>query len=222
LSNQIPDMIACDIFSGLSGNAPYLGVGDVVQDSPELELDRPGPTVGAFSLGKCRRHRIAHEVHACRQATLSTLATLSLMPSEVGDHPLDAAHAATCKLVRGTGRKRFGLGVTKIQPQDLAPGIAVDADGDEHGDRDDSGDFDVCCVDPQIKIGPVALDRAVHEGLHLLVDFRTSAADLALGDSALGGAAHPHDLDRVIDQTGAATGTPCRYASLVKMPRKWP
>jgi hypothetical protein len=50
-------------------------------------------------------------------------------------------------------------------------------------------------VDPQV--GPIALQRAVQERLHLLVDLLAQPADLALGD-----AAHAHGLDQVVDRAG--------------------
>jgi hypothetical protein len=48
-------------------------------------------------------------------------------------------------------------------------------------------------VDPQVR--PVALDRAIEEGGHALVDFLAKPAHLALGD-----AVHPQRLDQIIDR----------------------
>jgi hypothetical protein len=85
-----------------------------------------------------------------------------------------------------------------VHAQHLAPAVAVDADRDDHGDRDDAAGLahlQVGGVDPEI--GPVALDRPVEEGLHPLVDLLAQPADLALGD-----AAHAHRLDQVVDRAG--------------------
>lgn len=63
----------------------------------------------------------------------------------------------------------------------LAPAVSVDADGDDHRDRDDlmiPATFHLGGVQPYIR--PVALDRAVEEGVYTLIDLGTQAGDLAL------------------------------------------
>jgi hypothetical protein len=51
--------------------------------------------------------------------------------------------------------------------------------------------LDVRGVDPQIR--PIALDLAVEEGAHTLIQFAAQPADLALGD-----AGHAQRLDQVV------------------------
>ena len=89
----------------------------------------------------------------------------------VGDHQLDAAQAAAGELAQEVGPERLGLGGADVHAEHLAPAVGVDADRDDHRDRDDApvlAHLHVGGVDPQI--GPVAFDRAVEEGLHLVVD----------------------------------------------------
>jgi hypothetical protein len=65
--------------------------------------------------------------------------------------------------------------------QHLAPSVAINTDGDDHRDRDDTAvltDLHVGRVEPEI--GPVACDRPVEEGAHPLVDLLAQPADLAL------------------------------------------
>jgi hypothetical protein len=54
----------------------------------------------------------------------------------VGDDELDAAQAASAQLAQELGPERFRLGGANVHAEHLAPAIAVDADGDDHGDRD--------------------------------------------------------------------------------------
>ena len=88
-------------------------------------------------------------------------------------------------LRRNAVQNGLGLGGADLHAQHLAPAVAVDADGDDDGDRDDAAvlaDLQVGGVDPEI--GPVALDRPVEEGLHLAVDLLAQPAHLALRDAA--------------------------------------
>ena len=85
-----------------------------------------------------------------------------------------------------------------VETQHLAPAVAVDADGDHHGDRDDAAaaaDFQVGGVEPNI--GPVAFDGTAEEGFDLLVEFLAQPADLALGD-----AVHTQGAHEVVDRAG--------------------
>jgi hypothetical protein len=66
------------------------------------------------------------------------------------------------------------------QAEDLAPAVGVDGHGEYHGDRDDPAalpDLHMGRVDPEV--GPIALDRAVEEGLDTLVDLGPELRDLA-------------------------------------------
>jgi len=116
----------------------------------------------------------------------------------IRDHQLHAAQSAAGKLAQECHPERLGFAVTDIHPENLPPAIAVDADGDDHRDGDDAAvlaNFHVGGVDPQI--GPVALDRTIEEGLHLVVDLGAQSADLGLGD-----AGHAHGLDQIVDRAG--------------------
>ena len=91
------------------------------------------------------------------------------MPSWASEiDQLDAAQAAAGQLAQELGPEGLGLGGADVHAQHFAPAVAVDADGDDDGDRDDAAvlaDLHIGGVDPEI--GPVALDRPVEEGLHL-------------------------------------------------------
>src|SRR6201996_7040990 len=119
----------------------------------------------------------------------------------VGDHRLDAAKAAPGELAQERGPERLGFRRADIHAENLAPAIGIDADRNDHRHRDDASlaaHLHVGGVDPQVR--PVALDRAMQEGLHLVVDLRAQPADLAFGD-----AAHPHRLDQIVDRAGRNT-----------------
>jgi hypothetical protein len=89
----------------------------------------------------------------------------------IGDHQLHAAQATARELAQELGPEGLGLGGTDVHTKDLAPAIAVDADRDDDGDRDDAAGLahlHIGGVEPDI--WPVAFQRAVQEGLHLVVD----------------------------------------------------
>ena len=116
----------------------------------------------------------------------------------IGDHQLDAAQAAPSELAQELGPEGLGLGGADGHAEDLAPAIAVDADGDDDGDRDDAAvaaHLYVGGVEPDIR--PIAFERPVEEGLHLAVDLAAQPGHLALGD-----AGHAHGLDQVVDRAG--------------------
>ena len=118
--------------------------------------------------------------------------------AEIGDEELDAAQPPARQLAQELRPDRLGLRGADLHAQHLAPSVAVDADGDDDGDRHDAPpatDLQVGGVDPQIR--PVAFDRPLQEGLHLAVDLLAQPADLALGD-----AGHPHRLHQVVDRAG--------------------
>jgi hypothetical protein len=84
-----------------------------------------------------------------------------------------------------------------IEPENLAPAVAVDPDRDDHGNRDAAtllAHLHIGRIDPQV--GPVAFDRTSKESLHPLIDLLAKPRDLALGD-----AAHPHCFDEIVDRS---------------------
>ena len=86
-------------------------------------------------------------------------------------HEPHAAKAAPGEAAQELDPERLSLAVTDGHAQHFAPAVGVDAHRDDHGDGDDlvvAPDFHVGGVQPDI--GPVALDRAVEEGLNALVD----------------------------------------------------
>jgi site-specific DNA recombinase len=116
----------------------------------------------------------------------------------VGDGQLDATQAAAGEAAQELGPEGLRLGGADAHPQHLTPAIVVDTDGDDHGDRDDApglADFDVGGIEP--KVGPIAFQWTVEEGLDLVVEFPAQTADLRLGDPR-----HAHRLDQVIDRAG--------------------
>jgi hypothetical protein len=69
------------------------------------------------------------------------------------------------------GETQVGFTSNFTEGTRYVPAAAVDADRDDHRDRDDApvpANFKVGDVDQQI--GPIALDRSLQENLHLLVD----------------------------------------------------
>lgn len=56
----------------------------------------------------------------------------------IGDDELDAAQPAPSQLAQELGPDRLRLRGTDLQAQHLAPAVAVDADGDDDGDRYDA------------------------------------------------------------------------------------
>ena len=116
----------------------------------------------------------------------------------IRDHQLDAAQAAALELAQELDPEGLGLRGADRHAEHLAPAVGVDADRDDHRDRDDApglAHLHVGRVDPEI--GPVALDRPLEEGPHALVDLLAQAADLALGD-----AGHAQRLDQLVDRAG--------------------
>ena len=106
------------------------------------------------------------------QVACSTLATAALMPSWASEMTsLTPRRPRARQLAQELGPEGLGLRGADVHAEHLAAAVAVDADGDDHGDRDDAAvlaHLHVGGVDPEI--GPVAFDRPVEEGLHLAVD----------------------------------------------------
>ena len=103
----------------------------------------------------------------------------------VGHDELHAAQAASGQLSQELGPDRLGFRGADLHAENLTPAIGVDADGDDHGNRDDAAaaaDLEVGRVDPE-------------KGFYLAVDLFTQPRHLALGD-----AGHAHRLDQVVDR----------------------
>ena len=104
----------------------------------------------------------------------------------IGDHELDAAQPPAGQLAQELRPDRLGLGGADLHAQHLAPSVAVDADGDDDGDRHDAPattDFQIGRVDPQI--GLVAFDRPLQEGFHLAIDLFAQTRDTWLFEMPL-------------------------------------
>ena len=123
----------------------------------------------AAGMGK----RVAHEVHpATLPGGMQHFGDRRLDPFvAVGDRQLDATQATAGELAQEVGPERLGFRRADVHAEHLAAAVAVDADGNDHRDRDDAAglaDFQIGRIDPQIR--PVALDWPVEEGLYLAVD----------------------------------------------------
>jgi hypothetical protein len=99
----------------------------------------------------------------------------------------------------GSGEEGLDLHVVEAAVDgagETMPGLSF-ANRNDDGDGDDpavlAAGLHVGGVDPQVR--PVAFERPVEKGLHLAVDLRAQARDLAFGD-----AAHAHGLDRVVTE----------------------
>src|SRR5207302_1446290 len=80
------------------------------------------------------------------------------------------------------GPEGFGLRRADRQAQHLAPTVAIDADRDDHRDRDDvaiAACLHIGRVQPDI--GPFAFERTVEERRDLAVDLAAQPRYLALG-----------------------------------------
>jgi hypothetical protein len=116
----------------------------------------------------------------------------------VRDHQLHAAQAAPGELAQEPGPEGLRFRGADVHAENLAPAVAVDADGEDDGNRHDTAgmaNLHVGRVEPEI--GPVALDRPVEKGLHPAVDLLAQTRDLALRD-----AGHAHGLDQLVDRAG--------------------
>ena len=81
------------------------------------------------------------------------------------------------ELAQEVGPEGLGLRRADRQAQHLAPAVAVDADRDDHRDRDDvtvAARLHIGRVQPDI--GPLALQRPVEEGRDLAVDLAAQPA----------------------------------------------
>ena len=89
-------------------------------------------------------------------------------------------------------------------PDDLAPAIVRDRHSDYRGHRNDAtavADFEIGGVQPQI--GPLALQRAIEEGIDPLVDVLAELGNLALRD-----ARQAHCLHQPVDAAGRHAADP--------------
>ena len=144
--------------------------------------------------------QVAHQMHAAAlPGGVQHLGDRGLQSfMGIGDHQLHAAQATASELAQELGPEGLGLRGTDVHAEDLAPAVAVDADRDDDGDRDDAAGLAhlyIGGVEPEIR--PVAFQRPVQEGLHLVVDLAAQPRYLALGD-----AGHSHGLHQVIDRAG--------------------
>ncbi len=84
----------------------------------------------------------------------------------IRDDQLDATQAAPGQLAQELGPEGLGLRGADLHAQHLAPAVAIDADRDDHRDRDDAAvaaHLHVGGIQPEI--GPIALERPVEESL---------------------------------------------------------
>src|SRR5207302_1380142 len=89
----------------------------------------------------------------------------------IRDDELDAAQTAPGELAQEVGPEGLGFRRADRQAQHLAPAIAIDADRDDHRDRDDvavAARLHIGRIQPDI--GPLAFERTVEEGGDLAVD----------------------------------------------------
>lgn len=71
----------------------------------------------------------------------------------VGDHELHATETTMAQAAQELAPERFGFAIASGHAEHLAAPVRVDADRDDHGDRDDAmiaSHFDVRRVEPEI------------------------------------------------------------------------
>ena len=113
----------------------------------------------------------------------------------IGDDELHTAQAAGCQGPEEVLPEGLCFGFTCGKAEDLALTFGIGPDSHYRSRRDNAASlpaFDIRGVDPQVR--PLALDRAVQEGLYPLIDFFAQARHLALRDARAA-----HRLDQVID-----------------------
>ena len=74
----------------------------------------------------------------------------------IRDHELDAAQSTAGKLTQEGSAERLGLRGADIEPENLAPAIAIDPDGHYYSNRDDAAplaQLNVGRVDPEVGPG---------------------------------------------------------------------
>ena len=134
-----------------------------------------------------------------RHVACSTLVIAAFKPSCASEiTSLTPRKPCRASLRKNSVQKVSVFRRTDIEAQHFASSVAVDADRNDDGNRDDAAGLARLHVDGvEPDIGPGAFQRAVEEGLHLVVDLATRSADLALGH-----AAHAHRLDELVDRAG--------------------
>src|SRR5467141_3166384 len=116
----------------------------------------------------------------------------------IRDDELDAPQTAPREFAQEVGPEGLGFRRADRQAQHLAPAIAIDADRDDHRDRDDvavAARLHIGRIQPDI--GPLALERTVEKGHDLAVDLAAQPRYLALRD-----AGHAHRTDQLVDRAG--------------------
>src|SRR2546423_5621332 len=146
------------------------------------------------------RQRVAHEVDATAlPRRVQNLGDGRLQPLVgIRDDELDATQTPPGELAQEVNPEGLGLRGADRQAQPLAPAVAIDADRDNHRDRDDvavTARLHIGRVQPDI--GPFALERTVEEGCDLAVDLAAQPRYLALRD-----AGHAHRTDQLVDRAG--------------------
>src|SRR5262245_6223507 len=139
---------------------------------------------------KCTRQRC--------QVAFRTFPTAALMPSWASEITSLTPRSPARELAQERGPERLRVGRADVEPKDFAPSVTVHADRDDRCNRDDApvlAHLHVGGVDPQVR--PIAFERSLQEGLHLLIDLRAQPRYLALGD-----AAHAHGLHQIVHRAG--------------------
>lgn len=86
----------------------------------------------------------------------------------IAEHELDAPETASCQLSQERRPDRFGLGRADLHAQNLAPAVGIDAEGDDHGDRDSAAiaaNLQIRGVDPKMGHSP-SIERAAPRRNH--------------------------------------------------------
>ena len=122
----------------------------------------------------------------------------------IGDDELDALQAASHQALEEARPKRLSLAGPNAEADDFTPAVGRHRHGDYRRDRDDPSaiaDLQVGRIEPKIR--PVALERAIKDGVDAVVDFLAELGDLALGD-----ARQAHRLHQLVDAPGGHTADP--------------
>src|SRR5882762_9429601 len=127
-----------------------------------------------------------------------TLAMAAFSPSWASEMTSLTPRRPRLASAQKVGPEGLGLRRADRQAQHLAPAIAIDADRDDHRDRDDvavAARLHIGRIQPDI--GPLALERTVEKGHDLAVDLAAQPRYLALRD-----AGHAHRTDQLVDRAG--------------------
>jgi|ERR1700712_358394 len=121
--------------------------------------------------------------HLC-QVALKIFVMAASRPSCASEVTSFTPHRPRRAKLRRNSTQNGSASLSHSHSKHFAASVGVDANRDDHRDRDDvmvTPRFDVGRIEPHVR--PLALDRPGQEGLHPSVDLAAETRDLALADA---------------------------------------